>query len=280
MSMYQVLLLFMRLRNKSSSTMIKTFFKKHFRLVRVLVLYFVGAMLISLSTLSFYYLRTPWVLVIIIVVAFIFSYFGPLWYHLFLKSKSYKGKYEERLYFFTTSQKIKLQGIYTIESKSSQAFTCGFARSKSVFYHSNILKNHPYDEIEAVMAHELGHQAHDDITLYTSITAIVLVLSSMINVALFSYIKTSSLVLLFFCFLTTAISLPIVLAISRWREGMADQYAYDALRDKTAFARFLERLLKYYEKENGVKVEKTISWVARLFLTHPFIYDRIRAFKT
>jgi len=44
-------------------------------------------------------------------------------------------------------------------------------------------------------------------------------------------------------------------------------------------ARFLERLLKYYEKENGVKVEKTTSPIARLFLTHPFIYDRIRTFK-
>ena len=87
------------------------------------------------------------------------------------------------------------------------------------------------------------------------------------------------LVLLFFCLLTAAISLPIVLAISRWREGMADQYAYDLLRDKTAFARFLERLLKYYEKENGVKVGRTISPIARLFLTHPFIYDRIRVFK-
>ena len=258
----------------------KKFFKKHFIFARVLVLYFVGAVLISLSTFFFYYFRTPWVLLIIIVAVCTISYFGPLWCRIFLKSKPYKGKYEERLYSFTKNQEIDLQGIYSIDSTSSQAFTCGFARSKSVFYHSNILKNHPYDEIEAVMAHELGHQAHDDITLYTSITAIVLVLSSMINVALFSYIKTSSLVLLFFCFLTTAISLPIVLAISRWREGMADQYAYDALKDKTAFARFLERLLKYYEKENGVKIEKTISWVARLFLTHPFIYDRIRAFKT
>jgi len=51
------------------------------------------------------------------------------------------------------------------------------------------------------------------------------------------------------------------------------------LRNKAAFARFLERLLKYWEKENGVKIEKTISPIARLFLTHPYIYDRIRAFK-
>jgi len=259
--------------------MMKKFFKKHFIFARVLTLYFVAAMLISLSTFSFYYLRTPWVLLIIVVVAFITSYFGPLWCHIVLRSKSYKGKYEEKLYSFTRSQKMTLQGMYLIESKSSQAYTCGFGRSKSVFYHSNILENHPYDEIEAVMAHELGHQAHGDITLYTSIVSIILVFSSILNVALFSYIQMHPLVLLFFCLLTAAIFLPIVLAISRWREGMADQYAYDALRDKTAFARFLERLLKYYEKENGVKVGKTISRVARLFLTHPFIYDRIRAFK-
>jgi len=129
------------------------------------------------------------------------------------------------------------------------------------------------------MAHELGHQVHGDITLYTSIVSVILVFSSILNVALFSYIKTHLVVLLFFCFLTAAIFLPIVLAISRWREGMADQYAYNALRDKTAFARFLERLLKYYEKENGVKVEKTTAPIVKLFLTHPFIYDRIRAFK-
>ena len=256
-----------------------TSFKKHFRLARVLALYFVAAVLISLSTFSFYYLRTPWVLLAIVVVAFTTSYFGPLWCLIVLKSKRYTGKYEERLYSFTKSQKMKLQGVYSIESISSQAFTCGFGMSKSVFYHSNVLENHPYDEIEAVMAHELGHQVHGDIVLYTSIVSIILIFSSVLNVALFSNIQTHSLILLFFCLLAAAIILPIVLGISRWREGMADQYAYDALRNKAAFARFLERLLKYWEKENGVKIEKTISPIARLFLTHPYIYDRIRAFK-
>jgi len=90
-------------------------------------------MLISLSTFSFYYLRTPWVLLAIVFVAFSTSYFGPLWCHIVLKSKRYKGKYEERLYSFTKSQKMTLQGVYSIESTSSQAFTCGFGRSKSVF---------------------------------------------------------------------------------------------------------------------------------------------------
>jgi STE24 endopeptidase len=268
----------MRLRNKFSSVLIKTFFKKHFRLARVLALYFIGATVISLSTFSFYYLRTPWVLFAIVIVAFTTSYFGPLWCHIVLKSKRYKGKYAEKLNSFARNQEIKLQGIYSIESTSSQAFTCGFGRSKSVFYHSNILENHSYDEIEAVMAHELGHQAHGDIVLYTSIVAIILVFSNILNVAIFSYIQMHLLVLLLFCLLTPAIFLPIVLAISRWREGMADQYAYDLLKDKTAFARFLERLLKYWEKENGVKGEKTISRVARLFLSHPFIYERIQVF--
>ena len=258
----------------------KKFLKMHFRLVRVLALYFIGATVISLSTYSFYYFRSPWVLLIIIGMTFTIAYLGPIWCRIFLKSKLYKGKYEKKLYSFTRNQEIKLQGIYSIDSTSSQAFTCGFARSKSVYYHSNILENHPYDEIEAVMAHELGHQAHGDIVLYTSIVASILVFSSILNVALFSYIQTHPLILLFFCLLTAAIFLPIVLAISRWREGMADQYAYDLLRDKTAFARFLEKLLKYYEKENGVKVGRTISPIARLFLTHPFIYDRIRTFKT
>ncbi len=111
----------------------KTFFKKHFRLARVFVLYFVGAMLISLGTFFFYYFRTPWALLIIIGMTFTISYFGPLWCRIILKSKPYKGKYEEKLYSFTKNQKMTLQGIYSIESKSSQAFTCGFARSKSVF---------------------------------------------------------------------------------------------------------------------------------------------------
>jgi STE24 endopeptidase len=93
------------------------------------------------------------------------------------------------------------------------------------------------DEIETVLAHELGHHVHKDIpfliafgTLSTTLSLFIASLALDYAVGFFSFTSPADiaafpalmLILSAYGLLTS----PIDNAVSRWRENMADDYAY------------------------------------------------------
>ncbi|MBI1856080.1 MAG: M48 family metalloprotease [Chloroflexi bacterium] len=136
-------------------------------------------------------------------------------------------------------------------------------------------------EIEAVLAHELGHQVHRDIPFLimfgTAMTLVGFYLASLAMnwaVAAFGFAGVSDvaafpalvLILGAYGFFTS----PLENAVVRWRERMADQYALDATGKNEAFASGLVRLAN--QNLGEVDPEK---WVVFLFYSHPPLGERI-----
>lgn len=248
------------------------------RVKRILSIYGIEVLLVASATFSYFYFHSDIVFFAIIVLSFLISYLMPLWFRLFLKARPYKGKYKEQLLSYADKHNVDLRNLFAMQSKRSNACAFSFLNNKTVCYNSNTLDNHPWDEIEGVMAHELGHHANKDIYFYTATIAVILILSSLTNIIVYSFLPQNLFYLLIVSIITSTILLPIVLAISRWREGMADTYAKKILDEPAKLARFLERMLVYEEKA-GEKISKHLSFVHAVFLTHPWVYDRIRYLK-
>lgn len=244
------------------------------RLKRFLGIYILGAVLVSICSMLYFFYKSNTVFASIFVVTFIISYLMPLWFRLFLKTKTCHGKYRKQLLDFAKLHGFTLKDIYIRESNRSNACSFGLFNNKVVTFNSLTMEKHPYEEIEGVMAHELGHHANLGIYIYTSIVGVLLISLSLVNVGLLSYFGESPIYLLLICLITSALILPFVLMISRFMEHQADLYAVKILKDPSSLGRFLERMLKF-EEQTGDKWPKSPSPILRFFLFHPWIYDRI-----
>lgn len=245
------------------------------RLKRTIAVYLVGFLLIGASSLAYLYFKSYLALLTILLLTFVISYLMPLWFRIFLKAKSYRGKYRKRLFEFSAQHKVQLKDIYVIPSKRSNACAFSFANLKSVCFNANTLENHPWDEIEGVMAHEIGHHVDRDIYVYTAIVAAILITSSWVITTIYSLFFINWYWLIIISLVIAALLLPIVLGISRWREGMADQYARKTLNEPVKLSKFLERMILYEEKV-GEKINKNPTLLDKVFSTHPWVYERIK----
>ncbi len=242
---------------------------------RILFIYLAGVLLLILSSYLFYYNPAIKATIISALLIFITSYLMPFWFKLFLKAKSYRGKFRKKLLDFSKKNGIELNDILVIESKRSNACAFSFANNATVCFNSNTLKNHPYPEIEGVMAHEIGHHTNNDIHTYEFFILLFLQIGVFLNMILLLIINRENSFLILTSFLTGLVLLPVALAISRWREGKADEYAKEVLKKPKDFGDFLKRMIEY-DKKFGGKINKNPSLLFKLLGTHPLLYDRIK----
>ncbi len=85
----------------------------------------------------------------------------------------------DRLLRLAERANTKVQGVYQFDlsrrTKSANAAFTGIGNTRRIIIGDTLLKEFTPDEIEAVLAHELGHQVHRDILLYIGFgTAITL----------------------------------------------------------------------------------------------------------
>jgi len=141
------------------------------------------------------------------------------------------------------------------------------------------------DEIETVLAHELGHQVHRDIpfliTFGTVTTMLGLYLASLIlnwAIGVFGFTGASDVAafpaLLIVLGAYNLILMPLENAVVRWRERMADEYALQSTGKKDAFSSAFVRLAN--QNLGEVDPEK---WVVFLFYDHPPLGERIEMAK-
>jgi STE24 endopeptidase len=170
-------------------------------------------------------------------------------------------------------------------TKSANAALTGIGNTRRIVLGDTLITEFTPDEIETVLAHELGHQVHRDIlfliTLGTISTLIGFYLASLaLNWAVghFNYAGISDiaafpalgLILGIYGLVTS----PVDNAVSRWRERMADEYALRATGKNAAFASAFIRLAN--QNLGEVDPEK---WVVFMFHSHPPLGDRIEMAK-
>ena len=179
-----------------------------------------------------------------------------------------------------------VKGVYEWKlgekTKKANAALVGLGNTRRVLLADTLLQSFSEDEIEAVLAHELGHHVHGDIwsllAIQTSATFLGLYA---VNLALTRWSRTfgfrgpsdfANLPLV--ALITLAVSLlllPVVNSFSRWLERRADLYALQAIPDPSVFASSLERLAALNLAER-----QPHPWVEFIFHSHPSIERRIR----
>jgi STE24 endopeptidase len=195
---------------------------------------------------------------------------------------------KKRLLRLSDKAGTKVRGIYkwhlSEKSRKANAALTGLGATRRIILADTLLDHYSPDEIEAVLAHELGHHVHRHIlksifvqaavTLFGFWAANYVLHLSIEQWGMFDTLSDfSNLPLL--VLLATTLSLllmPAMNAFSRFNERQADRYAFEHIRSVQPFISSMNKLAA----QN--LAERTPSrWVEWLFHSHPAISRRVAA---
>ena len=191
----------------------------------------------------------------------------------------------ERLVALAEKAGTKVRGVFKMDmsrrTKQANASLTGLGNTRRIILGDTLISEFSADEIETVLAHELGHHVNHDVAWLigggTMLTALGLFLVSRAMVwaiAVFGFTGASdpagfpALMILFSLY--QLITMPIENAFSRWRENKADDYALQATNKAEAFSSAFKRLAN----QNLSDVDPE-SWVVFMFYSHPPLQARI-----
>ena len=178
-----------------------------------------------------------------------------------------------------------VRGVYKFDmskrTKAANAALTGLGNTRRIILGDTLLREFTPDEIETVMAHELGHQVHRDIPLgiiFGSITTLIgLFLASLglnLGVKVLGFAGTADMAALPLLLLVLGfyelVTMPLENGLSRWRERRADEYALDVTHNGKAYASALKRLAN----QNLADADPE-PWVEWILYSHPALGKRI-----
>jgi STE24 endopeptidase len=168
------------------------------------------------------------------------------------------------------------------QTKKENAFLAGLGKTRRVVLADNLMKNMAVPEIEAVIAHEVGHYKHKHIWKYivtgtmeqlAVFYVINIVMKSLFPGFLSSTRLNLSLLPMFLIFTGAVSSIlfgPLSNVLSRNFERQADQYALENIEDKKAFLTALAGLA-----DRNLSDAYPPWWVKLLYYSHPPIGERL-----
>jgi STE24 endopeptidase len=179
----------------------------------------------------------------------------------------------------------RVRGIFRFDMSSktvqANAALAGLGNTRRIILGDTLLDSFTHDEIETVLAHELGHHVGGDmgkgILVQSALTLGGLWLAGLAlgwGVGLFGFdgiadvaaMPWLALVMGLFGLITT----PLGNTYSRWRERLADRYALETTRKPQAFASAMTRLA-----DQNLADADPERWVEILLHSHPAISRRV-----
>ncbi|MGD2252580.1 MAG: M48 family metallopeptidase [Anaerolineales bacterium] len=192
----------------------------------------------------------------------------------------------QRLTALARAAGAEVRGVFKFDmsrrTRAANAALVGLSRTRRIILGDTLLSEFTNDEIETVLAHELGHHVHQDIPLSLLVqTAFNFLAFFLAASGLRWYVTTFALtglpdpaglpfLMAWFGFLGFA-TMPVANAFSRWRERLADSFALRLTNKPSAFADAMTRLAN----QNLAQVDPE-PWVVFLFYSHPPLKERIR----
>ena len=191
----------------------------------------------------------------------------------------------DRLLELARRANTKVKGVFKFDmsrqTKAANAALTGVGNTRRIVVGDTLIDEFSTDEIETILAHELGHHVHRDIpfliafgTLSTTLSLYLASLALNWAIGYFGFTSPAdvaalpALGLIFGAY--GLVTMPIENAVSRWREAMADDYALQVTGKKEAFASAFTRLAN--QNLGEVDPEK---WVVIMFHSHPPLGERI-----
>src|SRR5512139_134678 len=209
----------------------------------------------------------------------------PLFYKVVPLGEEY-AELSARLMRLAERAHTRVRGVYKFDmsrrTKAANAALMGLGNTRRIVLGDTLLNEFSADEIETVLAHELGHHVNKDIpvgiVVDTASTVIGLWLASVVmtwGVTVFGYSSPAdpaSLPLFVLVMgLFGVITMPLGNAYSRWRERKADAYALQATHNPPAFIGAMTRLAN----QNLGEIDPE-PWEEFLLHSHPALGKRIK----
>ncbi len=181
----------------------------------------------------------------------------------------------------------RVRGVYrwqlSEKSKKANAALTGLGSTRRIILADTLLDNYGAEEIEAVLAHELGHHVHRHILKSILVQAGIalfgfwvanFVLHYAVDHHMFEQLSDfANLPLL--ALTASVISLllmPALNAYSRYNERQADRYAFESIASVEPFISSMNKLA-----EQNLAEKTPAKWVEVLFHSHPSISKRLAA---
>jgi STE24 endopeptidase len=196
---------------------------------------------------------------------------------------------KERIEKLAKDAGIKVENVYKFDmskntKKANAAFT-GLGKSKRILLGDTLLENYTQDEIETVIAHEMGHYKKKHIikniiigTVTSFLTLFIVAFLYENTIALFGYNSITEIaalpVLSLWAALIGLIQSPFGNILSRKFEYEADEYAVIATNKPLPYISTLEKLT-----EQNLADKDPHPFVEWFFYSHPSINNRINALK-
>jgi STE24 endopeptidase len=182
----------------------------------------------------------------------------------------------------------RVRGVYkwhlSEKSKKANAALTGLGNTRRIILADTLLDNYSPDEIEAVLAHELGHHVHKHILKSIGIQAGVTFIGFWaanwalhLAVDRWHMFETISdfanlpLLILIFALLSFFL-MPAMNAFSRYNERQADRYAFESIATVGPFISSMNKLA-----EQNLAERTPSRWVEWWFHSHPAIARRTAA---
>ncbi len=162
------------------------------------------------------------------------------------------------------------------QTKKANAFVTGIGSTHRIVLGDTLVDHFEADEVEFVVAHELGHYVTKDtwrMIAAAEISAMVLLFLAS-RVTRTGEVEDSVAVLRIYALLAAGLQLlrPVLNAFSRSREWAADRFALSTTNDGQAGAAAFRRL-----RDQNLAEDEIPKWYEIIFASHPSLGDRIEA---
>jgi STE24 endopeptidase len=228
--------------------------------------------------------------VVFILLFIFFAQIAPIVFlPLFYKFEPLENeRLKQRLVRLSERAGTRVRGVYewklSEKSKKANAALTGLGATRRIILADTLLQNYSDDEIEAVLAHELGHHVHRHILKSIGVQAAVTfvgfwaastvlryavdqrhtfeTLSDFANLPLLVLVSTVLSFLL----------MPVLNAYSRFNERQADRYCFQSVSNVGPFISSMNKLA-----EQNLAERTPSKWVEWFFHSHPAISRRVEA---
>ena len=230
-----------------------------------------------------------WAAGILLLFSVVLANLAPiLLYPIFYKFVPLGDEHTElasRLVTLAGRANTKVQGVYKFDmskrTKSANAALTGLGNSRRIILGDTLINEFSPEEIETVLAHELGHQVNKDIPMgivvQSLLTLVGLYLAALVlkwGAAYFGFGGPDDIAALpIFAIVMGGYGLLTMApgnAFSRWRERRADEFGLKLTGNGKAFASALTRLAN----QNLAEIDPE-PWVEFFLYSHPALNKRI-----
>ena len=196
-----------------------------------------------------------------------------------------EGELKDRLFALADQIGTHVQGIYVWHlgdktSKANAAVT-GWGRTRRIIISDTLIESNSIEEIEVVMAHELGHHVRWDVWKMLAVSTVLIFVSFfVIDMALTAWIDSLGLrgiddiaglpLVLIVGAGVSLVALPISNWLSRKAETAADLYALNLTGMRDEFISAMDKL-----GDQNLSQKKPNAVVEFIFHSHPSIQRRI-----